>query len=247
MESKTTDSNRPRILVVDDEPENLRTLVSFLEAVPNKYLIYQAQNGQVALKVAQKVQPNLIISDWQMPVMDGIALTNALKMDPDLADIPVVMCSGVMTDSHNLKHALDAGAVDFVRKPVDQVELMARLNSVLKLSNSYREIKRLNQMKDRIFSIISHDLKNPIGALGNILDLLVNYQSSLNETKRTSLLQSSLNQIGSIQETLENLLLWAQSQMKNTIQNPKYCAIEDHIFQNIKLLDGLLVKKNVII
>jgi len=88
--------------------------------------------------------PDLIITDWEMPIMNGIEFIKLLKSNEKTHDIPVIMCTGVMTTPENLKTALDAGAVDYIRKPVEKLELMARVNSMLKLSDSIKTIKAQN-------------------------------------------------------------------------------------------------------
>ncbi len=79
-----------------------------------------------------------------MPVMDGIELIKHLKSVETTNDIPIIMCTGVMTKTENLKTALDAGAVDYIRKPVEKLELTARVHSMLKLSDSMKKIKEQN-------------------------------------------------------------------------------------------------------
>ncbi|HAS47424.1 MAG TPA: hypothetical protein DCS93_43505 [Microscillaceae bacterium] len=137
------------ILVVDDQSENLQTITNFLEEANQGYDLLTASNGQIAYNVAQKLLPDLIISDWDMPQMNGLEMTKALKKNPVTADIPILLITGVYTTSENLKAALDAGALDYIRKPIQKVELWARVASVLNLMSSYRTIKDQNQEIER--------------------------------------------------------------------------------------------------
>ncbi len=136
MNSKTY-----QILIVDDLPENLDALTGFIEGTGEPYEILQANNGRLAYEIAAAEKPDIVITDWEMPEMDGIDLIRRLKANETTADIPVIMCTGVMTSSANLQTALDAGAVDYIRKPVDPIELTARLRSMLSLAASHRQIK----------------------------------------------------------------------------------------------------------
>ena len=137
------------ILVVDDQSENLQTITNFLEEAEQGYDLLTASNGKIAYNVAQKLLPDLIISDWDMPHMNGLELAKALKVNPLTSDIPILLITGVYTTSENLKAALDAGAHDYIRKPIQKVELWARVASVLNLMRSYRTIKDQNQEIER--------------------------------------------------------------------------------------------------
>lgn len=128
-----------KILVVDDESYNLERIVQIVEQGEEAYDILQTLDAEFALSIALEEQPDLIITDWEMPGMDGIAFIKKLKEYPTTKDIPVIMCSGVMTSSNSLKVALEAGAIDFIRKPIDKVELSSRIRSMLLLSSSYKD------------------------------------------------------------------------------------------------------------
>jgi CheY-like chemotaxis protein/DNA-binding CsgD family transcriptional regulator len=130
-----------KILIVDDEPDNIKAIRNCLAESDRPYILYQALNGELAIKIASIETPDLIITDWEMPGMDGIELIKRLKLDETTSDIPIIMCTGVMTSSENLHTALMAGAVDYVRKPVDKIELIARVKSMLELSDSKKVIK----------------------------------------------------------------------------------------------------------
>lgn len=126
-----------RILVVDDEPQNISIIAEILER--KDYEIFAALNGDSAVKIAEEKLPDLIIMDWDMPIMNGIEATKLLKKKTSTQNIPVIIISGVMVKSENLNMALEAGAIDFVRKPVDEIELIARARSMLMLSSYYKQ------------------------------------------------------------------------------------------------------------
>jgi len=128
-----------RILVADDDPVNLEVILEFLEEREDEVLY--APNGQRACELAVKEKPDVIIMDWEMPVMNGIEAIRILRNDEATAEIPIIVATGVMTQSQDLKTAMDTGAVDFIRKPFDPIEFKARLSTTLRLSASYKEIK----------------------------------------------------------------------------------------------------------
>ncbi|MBI4750184.1 MAG: diguanylate cyclase [Acidobacteria bacterium] len=134
-----------KVLIVDDDPHILVVLVALFERYYSQFEVFQSLDGPTALHIAHQRIPDLIITDWEMPQMDGLELIRRLKADSATMDIPVMMCTGVMTTSTNLKTVLEAGAVDYIRKPIDATELEARVGTILKLAESYRIIKVQNQ------------------------------------------------------------------------------------------------------
>ena len=134
---------RNRILVADDDPVNLEVILDFLEE--NGDEILYAPNGQRACELAVKELPDVVIMDWEMPIMNGIEAIHILRQDPITAEMPIIVATGVMTQSQDLKKAMDTGAVDFIRKPFDPIEFKARLSTTLRLSASYKEIKAQKQ------------------------------------------------------------------------------------------------------
>lgn len=157
--------NSHKILLVDDEPHNIRILRNYLAAADGNYTLYQAFNGELALKIGRNELPDLIITDWEMPGMDGLDLIRNFSQDPLTAEIPVIMCTGVMTSSENLRMAFLAGAVDYIRKPVDEIELVARVRSMLLLSDSRKEHQREFRMitqQNQFISQLIEDIPNPL-------------------------------------------------------------------------------------
>jgi len=132
------------ILVVDDEHVNLMAIMEILQESNPNYKIYNAINGKVACDIAFKKNPSLIIIDWEMPVMNGIEAIKYLRSIPETADTPVIMSTGMMTSAKHLKTAIEAGATDFIRKPIEKLELIARVGSALKLADSLKEVKKQN-------------------------------------------------------------------------------------------------------
>ncbi len=126
-----------KILIVDDTIGNLKLMVSIFEKYEPEYKVYQTNNPQMALSISIKVQPDLIITDWNMPSISGIELIKILKKESILKDTPIIMATGVMLSSEDLQTALTAGATDYIRKPLDPVELIARCKSALLISSYY--------------------------------------------------------------------------------------------------------------
>jgi len=131
-----------KILIVDDEPNFIETMANIVEKAGESYEILSAINGETAYNIATSQLPGIIITDWEMPYMSGLELIEKLKSNPKTVQIPIIMCTGLMTSSENLTMALEAGAVDYIRKPIDEVEFLARTRSMLLLIQSFKTIQQ---------------------------------------------------------------------------------------------------------
>ncbi len=127
-----------RILIVDDVPANVRLMETRLSA--EYYQVATAQDGLEALRVANSWQPDLIFLDVMMPNMDGYEACRHLKADPETLHIPVVMVTALAEPSERL-HGLEAGADDFLTKPVDYETLLARTRSLVRLKRMLDELR----------------------------------------------------------------------------------------------------------
>ena len=121
-----------RILVVDDEAEHVQFLERFLQGQGHETEV--AHDGFEALAKA-KVDVDLVLLDVRMPRMDGFEVARKIRSDPDLIDLPIIMVT-VLGNKDDRLRAVEAGANDFVSKPVDLVELHVRTNSLLKLKEA---------------------------------------------------------------------------------------------------------------
>jgi DNA-binding NarL/FixJ family response regulator len=108
--------------------------------IRDRYDIYQTNNPKNAIEIALKVEPHLIVTDWDMPDLTGIDVINALKSKKETRNIPVIMATGVHISSSDLQLALNAGAIDFIRKPIDPIELVARTHSALMVFKFQKEV-----------------------------------------------------------------------------------------------------------
>lgn len=233
------------ILIVDDQPENLQAITDIFVKSQLPYDVMQAPSAEIAIEIINKILPDLIITDWEMPGMDGIEFIKQLKQNSATTDIPVIMCTGVMTSSENLNTALDAGAIDYIRKPIDEIELIARTKANLHLANSYSKIKKLNESNNRIFSIIAHDLKSPVGSINSFLELIITKESDYNKEELFDYIKLIKKRSAAAYNILENLLVWAESQQNIISFNPQKQKINMAIKPNIDLLESMAAKKNI--
>jgi DNA-binding response OmpR family regulator/DNA-binding CsgD family transcriptional regulator len=162
--------NKQKILIVDDEPAFLEGIVNYYIESREPYELYQALNGETALRVVKEVMPDLVLTDWEMPVMDGLQLIGKMQAVEALRDIPVIMVTGCMLSPNDLRTAMSVGAVDYIRKPIDKTELLARTKTMLRISSSNKTIRK--QEEDRLNTELEYHKKElAIAALH-----LANYQ-----------------------------------------------------------------------
>lgn len=183
--------SRLKILLADDEPFNLKLYEKMLKE--HDFQISTATNGKECLEKVREHSPDLIILDWNMPVMDGIEALEILKKDTATKDIPVLMITGVMTSSEDLAYAMTVGANDFLKKPFDKQELNARVKNILLLYESLNSLKAQNSLQeDKNLFIISliESIPHPVVyySLEGILLMCNKFFEELMETSKSELI-----------------------------------------------------------
>ncbi|MFA5389711.1 MAG: response regulator [Candidatus Omnitrophota bacterium] len=136
--------DKPVILVVDDQFQNIELLEAYL--IPQGYEIVRAASGEEALKELSGSQIDLVLLDIMMPRMSGLEVLEKLRADEKTKLIPVVMVTALKDTEDKIK-ALEAGCDDFISKPFDKVELLARVKSILKISHYLRQLDEKEKFK----------------------------------------------------------------------------------------------------
>ena len=170
-----------KILIVDDQPNNLNVLTEML-AQQTDYALYTAVNGEMALRNVGRVQPDIILLDIMMPGVDGFAVCRRLKADPTTADIPILFLSS-KTDVQDKVRGFELGAVDYVTKPFQAGEVLARLRTHLDLRRLQRNLeaqvaaqtarlRELDARKSEFLAVLSHELRTPLTVIKGYLGIL---------------------------------------------------------------------------
>jgi two-component system sensor histidine kinase/response regulator len=164
------------VMIVDDTPENLRLLDAMLRE--HGYRVLTLPRGDLALRAAEKIPPDLILLDVSMPEMSGYEVCRRLKADPRMARIPVVFISA-LSEIGDKVEAFRAGGVDYITKPFQLEEVVARVGaqlSILRLQRSVeqrnQELTFLNEQKNYLLGVAAHDLRNPLAIVSGYLDML---------------------------------------------------------------------------
>ncbi|MDO9512807.1 MAG: hybrid sensor histidine kinase/response regulator [Bacteroidales bacterium] len=236
-----------KILIVDDNERNLQILEAMLRRIQAK--VYPAMTGNDAIKIAQSIKPDLILLDIMMPEMDGFEVCKKIKKIKAIQDIPIIFISAL--DSYNNKiNGFQSGGIDYITKPFNVEEVLARVKAHLLIRSQQQELEETNSRlrealgtKDRLFSIIAHDLQGPLSNLQNVLTLLT--QMDLTEAQHNDFLNEALDTAGNTQTLLRNLLFWAKSQRDEIDFKPHNIFIAIIVDDNIKLLNSLAREKNI--
>lgn len=182
---KNFDQNyqKARVLIVEDSQESIDLLVYFLK--PTGYEIMTAGDGIEAIQMIEKAPPDIILLDIMLPKMDGFQVCERLKKNDRTFHIPIVMITA-LKDLKDKIRALEAGADDFISKPFDSVELLARVRSLLRLKFYHDELILRNQelekqkqfliredlLKKELTNLIVHDMKNPLFVIQGNLQMM---------------------------------------------------------------------------
>lgn len=171
------DAYESLVLIVDDAPQNLHMLNAILKA--EGYQVAAARSGQQALQVLGRLRPDLILLDVMMDGIDGYETCRQIRANADTADIPIIFLTA-RDESGDVLQGFEAGAVDYITKPYNGPELLARVrtHTMLQrtrkaLQNHVQALQQLNAEKTEFLSIASHDLKNPLGIVAGAAEMLL--------------------------------------------------------------------------
>lgn len=160
------------VLIIDDNVNNVRLLQDILE--DEDYEVFTLNSGIPVLETVRKVKPELILLDIMMPEVDGFEVCQALKADLEVQDIPVIMVTAKV-EGKDLKYALEIGAVDYIKKPIDEDEVVARVESALRQKQNKEDLRE-KASRDSLTGLYNHAL------LLELLDKEIGKQERNNES-----------------------------------------------------------------
>lgn len=207
-----------KILIVDDVMSNVLLLKVLL--TNEKFAIATASNGRQALEQVEKENPDLVLFDVMMPDMSGFEVAQHLKSNPNTADIPIIFLTALNSTADIVK-GFQVGANDFISKPFNKEELIIRVTHQISLVAAKRlilskteELQRTIAGRDKLYSVIAHDLRSPMGSIKMVLNMLIlNLPSEKIGAEMYELLTMANQTTEDVFSLLDNLLKWTKSQI----------------------------------
>lgn len=207
-----------KILIVDDMMSNVLLLKVLL--TNEKFAIATASNGRQALEQVEKENPDLVLLDVMMPDMSGFEVAQHLKSNPNTADIPIIFLTALNSTADIVK-GFQVGANDFISKPFNKEELIIRVTHQISLVAAKRlilskteELQRTIAGRDKLYSVIAHDLRSPMGSIKMVLNMLIlNLPSEKIGAEMYELLTMANQTTEDVFSLLDNLLKWTKSQI----------------------------------
>ena len=206
-----------KILIVDDVVSNVLLLKILL--TNEKFRVCTASNGNMCIEMARSEHPDLILLDVMMPELNGFDTAVILKKDPETHEIPIIFLTALNNPSDLVK-GFQVGANDFLTKPFNKEELIMRVMHQIQLVAAKRiivkqneELKRTISNRDKMYSVIAHDLRSPMASIRMVLNLAVNVVSrEVVGDEIFELLDKANRESEETHDLLDNLLKWTKSQ-----------------------------------
>lgn len=206
-----------KILIVDDVVSNVLLLKILL--TNEKFQVCTANNGNKCIEQAKAEHPDLILLDVMMPDLNGFDTAVILKKDPETVDIPIIFLTA-LNNPQDLVKGFQVGANDFLTKPFNKEELVMRVMHQIQLVAAKRiivrqneELKRTISNRDKMYSVIAHDLRSPMASIRMVLNLAVNVVSPETVGEEIfGLLDKANRESEETHDLLDNLLKWTKSQ-----------------------------------
>ncbi|MDP3443932.1 MAG: response regulator [Ignavibacteria bacterium] len=198
-----------KILVIDDYPDNVFLLQDRLEN--EGFEVVKAYDGKMGIQTARDEKPDLILLDIMMPDISGYEVCKELVLGEDTRMIPIILLTA-LTDAENLKAGLQAGAFDYIKKPFNRTELIARINSALRFSELNSLLLQMEKVKTYSATIVTanHEIKQPL-TLINLSSAAIRREISKPEfdmeviQKRIDIIENAAKDIVSILEKFESI------------------------------------------
>jgi CheY-like chemotaxis protein/two-component sensor histidine kinase len=212
----------PLIFVIDDEPDNFDVIETFLSDAD--YQLNYAASGQEALMLLNTFSPDLILLDVMMPNLDGIEVCQQLKAKSQWQAIPIIMVTA-LTSKEDLSRCLEAGADDFISKPVNRFELRARVKSMLRIKQQYDRIQEFSIIQRDTINILgqnigeltgnlavslSHELNTPLNGIIGVIELLKDNIQDMEITEVREILSWADQSANRLNELTKKFLLYLQ-------------------------------------
>ncbi len=238
-----------KVLVVDDNIVNLELIANLLKE--QKYHFALAQSAMETYEILKSFSPDLILLDIMMPKVDGFEVCEKLKSGQSTREIPVIFLTA-RNSEEEIVRGFTLGGADYITKPFFKEELLIRIKTQIELKRAKDKLEKqaqhlfnLNNQKDKLFSVISHDMRTPLASLQIVLDNLLstpNWKDEKVLMKSLRLMQVSANESFQL---LTNLLNWSREQMDTIKCTKVYFNVNATISSIIRLYENTAQHKNI--
>ncbi len=239
------------ILIADDDVA-IRSMIRQILAHEG-YTVAVAPDGAEAIKLIRELKPDLILTDVKMPNMDGYQVCQAVKGDPALKHIPILVLTVLDRNEERVK-GLDAGADDFINKPFNQAELLARVRAFLRtkslhdeLQRSYVRLKELETMRDALTGMIIHDLKSPLNVISGSIQVSLDsfVENKIGAPEDIRLLKNAENSCRIMMGLLNDILDVSRMEQRQLPLKKEKVSLEKIVGDCMDLMEPLRIKYDV--
>ena len=215
----------PSILVIDDEPSNFDVIEVLLEQ--ENYQLHYVSSGRRALDCLDQFQPDVILLDVMMPDIDGMQVCQQIKTMPQWQAVPIVMVTA-LTSKEDLAKCMALGADDFISKPVNSLELRARVRSMLRIKQQYDSIQTLSQCQENSIQLLKttlnglrgniaralpHELNTPLHGISGTISLLTEAFQTMSIDEVQALLQLAQQSSLRMEQVIQKFLTYVQLEL----------------------------------
>ena len=219
-----SENHQATILVVDDTATNLRIVFDWL--TKENYKVLAMKSGVKAVSMLDQIEPDLILMDLMMPEMDGFETTTIIKKHPAYESTPVIVMTA-LTDIKSKVKAFEAGAVDYVTKPLQQQELLARIKTHLELRSARLRLEEDNLAKQAMIQelnafahTVAHDLKNPLSIIMGFAETLTDFAEDFTPQEIDEIYRDIASSGRKMSQIIHSLLLLASTRDKEVDLHP---------------------------
>lgn len=218
--------SKDRVLIVEDEPDTLFILTKLLEK--NNYEVSSARNGKEALEIIDDFNPQVVLADWTMPEMDGIELCNRLKSNEKYKLLYYIILTA-RTSLRDRVKGLDIGADDFLLKPTENQELLARIRSGVRIYKLQNELKNIEHSKAvvEMACTLGHKMNNPLSSLSMSLQNLEDELSNQSDEGIKEDFQVINESVERLKSLVNNLVKLDNPQTVDYSDDSKMIKLED--------------------
>ena len=246
---------KPDILIVDDVENNIFTLKTLIYEHFTANIL-EATSGEEVLRIISERNIDLILMDVMMPGMDGFETARLIRHRPKTSKIPIIFISAYDPTQQLYDKGIASGGFDYLTKPIDDHQLIYRLKMYLRFIRHENEmnlhLRELNQQlltanatKDKFFSIIAHDLKNPFHTISGMSSLLLESYNRFTAEEHKEFLRSIKKTSENTYRLLQNLLEWSQTQTGRIRFDPQKFEISSLLIEVLEIVSATASSKNI--